>query len=217
MFSSSISLLNIVFLIISSTSKTFMFFFFMRKVIITTFCIILLHSFSFYVSAHPWRTASDGCHYCRTNCDSWWVPRNQRHCHWWSSTSSVKTTNYQTVQPKAAVLTCSAWTCKFQNQCRKLPDNAHCAIISSTEARECDAWYIESNGKCAEKEAKSTVAAKEIPATTWTATTKSSAASSTNIPNSNSTSSSTESDYSFLWVIGIGAIAYYFFKNKWAK
>lgn len=32
-------------------------------------------------NAHPGRTASDGCHYCRTNCDSWGVPWNERHCH----------------------------------------------------------------------------------------------------------------------------------------
>lgn len=32
-------------------------------------------------SAHPGRTASDGCHYCRTNCDSWGVAWNERHCH----------------------------------------------------------------------------------------------------------------------------------------
>src|SRR5215213_3080759 len=31
--------------------------------------------------AHPGNTASDGCHYCRTNCDRWGVPWNQRHCH----------------------------------------------------------------------------------------------------------------------------------------
>ncbi len=31
--------------------------------------------------AHPGNTASDGCHYCRTNCDKWGVPWNQRHCH----------------------------------------------------------------------------------------------------------------------------------------
>jgi len=33
------------------------------------------------VSAHPGRKASDGCHYCRTNCDSWGVSWNERHCH----------------------------------------------------------------------------------------------------------------------------------------
>ena len=33
------------------------------------------------VEAHPGRTAADGCHYCRTNCDRWGVPWNERHCH----------------------------------------------------------------------------------------------------------------------------------------
>lgn len=33
------------------------------------------------VEAHPGNTASDGCHYCRTNCDKWGVPWNERHCH----------------------------------------------------------------------------------------------------------------------------------------
>jgi hypothetical protein len=31
--------------------------------------------------AHPGNMASDGCHYCRTNCDSWGVAWNARHCH----------------------------------------------------------------------------------------------------------------------------------------
>lgn len=45
--------------------------------------IIIGGLFTFYTSAfaHPGNTASDGCHYCRTNCDSWGVAWNQRHCH----------------------------------------------------------------------------------------------------------------------------------------
>lgn len=31
--------------------------------------------------AHPGGTASDGCHYCRTNCSSWGDPYGVRHCH----------------------------------------------------------------------------------------------------------------------------------------
>ena len=38
-------------------------------------------SFSTSLPAHPGRTASDGCHYCRTNCDKWGVPWGERHCH----------------------------------------------------------------------------------------------------------------------------------------
>jgi hypothetical protein len=33
------------------------------------------------VFAHPGNTAADGCHYCRTNCEKWGVPANERHCH----------------------------------------------------------------------------------------------------------------------------------------
>ena len=31
--------------------------------------------------AHPGGTASDGCHYCRTNCDRWGEEHGRRHCH----------------------------------------------------------------------------------------------------------------------------------------
>lgn len=51
----------------------------MKKIII--FLVFLLTFISFPVSAHPGRTAADGCHYCRTNCDKWGVPWNERHCH----------------------------------------------------------------------------------------------------------------------------------------
>ena len=55
--------------------------------------------------AHPGRTASDGCHYCRTNCSRWNVPANQRHCHGGSSAPSSTTqtqTRQQAVQCPAA-------------------------------------------------------------------------------------------------------------------
>lgn len=48
------------------------------KGLILILAIFLLPSF---VSAHPGRTAADGCHYCRTNCDKWGVPWGERHCH----------------------------------------------------------------------------------------------------------------------------------------
>lgn len=32
-------------------------------------------------NAHPGNTASDGCHYCRTNCESWGEVYGARHCH----------------------------------------------------------------------------------------------------------------------------------------
>jgi len=32
--------------------------------------------------SHPGRTDKNGCHYCRTNCEKWGVPKNQKHCHY---------------------------------------------------------------------------------------------------------------------------------------
>ncbi len=51
--------------------------------IVFLFIIIFGGIFVFSLStlAHPGRTAADGCHYCRTNCSSWGVAWNQRHCH----------------------------------------------------------------------------------------------------------------------------------------
>ena len=31
--------------------------------------------------AHPGGTASDGCHYCRSNCAKWDLEKDERHCH----------------------------------------------------------------------------------------------------------------------------------------
>ncbi len=48
----------------------------------------LLFVASSSLQAHPGRTASDGCHYCRTNCDKWGEIAGQRHCH--NSTKEAK-------------------------------------------------------------------------------------------------------------------------------
>lgn len=57
-----------------------------KLVLIIIMLFILSPSISY---AHPGRTASDGCHYCRTNCDRWGVPWNERHCHGGSSYKST--------------------------------------------------------------------------------------------------------------------------------
>jgi len=54
--------------------------------------------FPFKVLAHPGRTASDGCHYCRTNCSSWGEVSGTRHCHGGYTAPVVK-------QPPAPVIT----------------------------------------------------------------------------------------------------------------
>lgn len=50
--------------------------------------------------AHPGRTANDGCHYCRTNCEKWNVEKDRRHCHNGGSESSAS------AAPAAATVAC---------------------------------------------------------------------------------------------------------------
>lgn len=56
----------------------------MNKRDIFTFLVLLLLYiliFSKNVLAHPGNTASDGCHYCWTNCSYWGEIYGTRHCH----------------------------------------------------------------------------------------------------------------------------------------
>lgn len=62
----------------------------MARLVLGVLSFIVLFIFSVTsVNAHPGKTASDGCHYCRTNCDKWGVPWNERHCHGGVSNTNV--------------------------------------------------------------------------------------------------------------------------------
>src|SRR3990167_7300888 len=63
----------------------------MKKVISILAIGLLL---PFLTSAHPGRTASDGCHYCRTNCSYWGEIYGARHCHGGGSSYSPPTYNF---------------------------------------------------------------------------------------------------------------------------
>ena len=39
--------------------------------------------------AHPGGRGSDGCHYCRSNCEKWDLEKDERHCHDNGTASSV--------------------------------------------------------------------------------------------------------------------------------
>ncbi len=62
------------------------------------------------VSAHPGNTAADGCHYCRTNCDKWGVPWNERHCHGGGSTVQESTPVQQYIPPTDTPIPLPTWT-----------------------------------------------------------------------------------------------------------
>ena len=76
---------------------------------VVVFVLLLLAAAD--VMPHPGRTASDGCHYCRTNCAKWNVRANARHCHGGgSSSSSTRSSSTRTAAPAAAsqAMTCPA-------------------------------------------------------------------------------------------------------------
>lgn len=55
-----------------------------KNLLLIFFLVIFLIINSFIPSlvlAHPGNVSSDGCHFCRTNCDSWGYTYNTRHGH----------------------------------------------------------------------------------------------------------------------------------------
>lgn len=76
----------------------------MKLPLVLLLTILLFIFSSTSVSAHPGNTAADGCHYCRTNCDSWGVPWNERHCHGGASNTNTapQVVSSPVVQPTSA-------------------------------------------------------------------------------------------------------------------
>ena len=52
------------------------------SILLKTFAFSMLIFLAGPIQAHPGGTAKDGCHYCRTNCAKWGVPKDVRHCHY---------------------------------------------------------------------------------------------------------------------------------------
>ncbi len=61
-----------------------------RKIIILLVTILLINENAF---AHPGRTDGNGCHTCRTNCESWGLRKNEYHCHNGNSYSNSSGSN----------------------------------------------------------------------------------------------------------------------------
>ena len=53
----------------------------MTKFLVVTLLFVGFFTLSEVANAHPGGLASDGAHYCRTNCDHWGEEWNKRHCH----------------------------------------------------------------------------------------------------------------------------------------
>lgn len=124
---------------------------------IAIFIILLLYPFASL--AHPGNTAADGCHYCRTNCDSWGEAWNVRHCHGGSSYTSSP--SYATIPYCPANSYYSNQECVCNNgygpsldkqSCIKIPTNAY-YIKSTTDVWLCNIGYKEIGNQCIATEA----------------------------------------------------------------
>ncbi len=104
-----------------------------KKILIFIVIIIGFFVVYNYSLAHPGNTASDGCHYCRTNCTSWGVAWNQRHCHGGGSYSP----NYDFPSYDYPSYTPSIPDCPF---------NSYYDSISGS--CKCYSGYVVSNGEC---------------------------------------------------------------------
>lgn len=65
---------------------------------IVFFSLIFLLNINF-ASAHPGRTDSNGCHYCRTNCVRWGLSDGEYHCHNSGSQSSSSSGSSKSTTP----------------------------------------------------------------------------------------------------------------------
>ena len=92
------------------------------------------------VAAHPGRTAADGCHFCRSNCDRWNVEADERHCHGGGSSPTTSTTQTQTPQPTACPASTGTWRgIRVAPECRCTPyDRDDYPYPQSVEARIAD-------------------------------------------------------------------------------
>ena len=128
-----------------------------------TIILLICLSFVFFTSpayTHPGRTASDGCHYCRTNCSSWGVEWDERHCHGGYTSPSYTPSFSSTDCPANSVYSLFKKSCICDSgyaptlnlkYCTKIPKNAH-VVDSKTDVWLCDDGYKEVNNSCIKKE-----------------------------------------------------------------
>lgn len=116
----------------------------------TASVLVALSILSQPVFAHPGRTASDGCHYCRTRCDYWGEVWNARHCHGGGGYTAPSIPNC----PANSYRSGSSCTCTHgyapsldKRRCIKIPEHAHRGN-GITDVWECDDGYRESGNYC---------------------------------------------------------------------
>lgn len=102
--------------------------------LLLVFSSLLLPKISY---AHPGRTASDGCHYCRTNCDKWGEVWNARHCHGgYSPSPTTYTAPVVTLKPTAIPTTKPTSTPKLTKTPTSIPTSTKVPTTKPTTQPE---------------------------------------------------------------------------------
>lgn len=104
------------------------------KILLTL--LLFFCAISQQVQAHPGNTASDGCHYCRTNCSSWGYTYGVRHCHGGGFSTPSVTPTYTT----------PTFTIPTYDTTPSCPLNAY--YDYSGDSCVCNYGYTVSNNKC---------------------------------------------------------------------
>lgn len=109
----------------------------MKITLLTT--LMLLGAFFFVgygevTYAHPGNTASDGMHYCWTNCSSWGEVYGQRHSHGGWSTPTYTPSSYSVPSFESSYVSsnddCPSYGFAYLGSCYELPDNAKQSFYS---------------------------------------------------------------------------------------
>lgn len=69
---------------------------YIKKISVFVFIVLMSITYMNKIYAHPGRTDSNGCHYCRTNCAKWGLSNNEYHCHNGSSSNTTNNSNTNT-------------------------------------------------------------------------------------------------------------------------
>lgn len=101
------------------------------------FLLFLLAIVPIGVFAHPGNTASDGCHYCRTNCASWGEVYGARHCHGGGYIAPARTYTPPSTQKTETTAAPSTETKSNFN-----PEDYYAPAVVTTPEEEDDGWWL---------------------------------------------------------------------------
>ena len=88
------------------------------------------------VFAHPGNTASDGCHYCRTNCASWGEVYGARHCHGGGYIAPTQSYTPPVQKVETTVNSPSEAKTDFN------PTDYYIPVVATTLEEDDDGWWL---------------------------------------------------------------------------